>query len=48
MQHLRSKSDYSIMIFADSRYNLSSKIRKLPEWIYKVGSSVANVCFGWL
>jgi len=29
----RSKTDYGLMIFADSRYNQESKRQKLPPWI---------------
>lgn len=30
---IRSKSDYGLMIFADSRYNRHDKRSKLPKWI---------------
>ena len=30
---IRSKTDYGIMIFADSRYNRHDKRTKLPKWI---------------
>jgi len=32
---IRSKSDYGIMIFADSRYSRQDKRTKLPPWILK-------------
>jgi DNA excision repair protein ERCC-2 len=30
---IRSKTDYGLMIFADSRYNRKDKRSKLPQWI---------------
>lgn len=30
---IRSKTDYGLMIFADSRYNRYDKRSKLPKWI---------------
>lgn len=30
---IRSKTDYGLMIFADSRYNRHDKRSKLPKWI---------------
>jgi DNA excision repair protein ERCC-2 len=30
---IRSKTDYGLMIFADSRYNRYEKRSKLPKWI---------------
>ena len=30
---IRSKTDYSLMIFADVRYNRADKWKKLPKWI---------------
>ncbi len=30
---IRSKSDYAVMVFADSRYALPAKRDKLPAWI---------------
>jgi DNA excision repair protein ERCC-2 len=30
---IRSKTDYGLMIFADSRYNRHEKRSKLPKWI---------------
>ncbi|GMI50758.1 hypothetical protein TeGR_g13600, partial [Tetraparma gracilis] len=30
---IRSKTDYGLMIFADSRYNRTDKRSKLPKWI---------------
>ena len=30
---IRSKTDYGLMIFADSRYNRHDKRSKLPQWI---------------
>lgn len=30
---IRSKLDYGLMIFADSRYNRYDKRTKLPKWI---------------
>lgn len=30
---IRSKTDYGLMIFADSRYNRHDKRNKLPKWI---------------
>ena len=30
---IRSKTDYGLMIFADSRYNRNDKRSKLPQWI---------------
>lgn len=30
---IRSKLDYGLMIFADSRYNRHDKRTKLPKWI---------------
>lgn len=30
---IRSKNDYGIMVFADSRYNRYDKRSKLPKWI---------------
>lgn len=32
---IRSKSDYAVMVFADSRYNFPAKQSKLPDWIKK-------------
>lgn len=32
---IRSKADYGLMIFADSRYSRLDKRQKLPEWIIK-------------
>jgi DNA excision repair protein ERCC-2 len=30
---IRSKNDYAVMVFADSRYALADKREKLPTWI---------------
>ena len=30
---MRSKSDYGVMVFADSRYARHDKRSKLPKWI---------------
>jgi hypothetical protein len=32
---IRSKSDYGLMVFADSRYARLDKRDKLPEWILR-------------
>ena len=39
---LRTKSDYSVMVFADSRYSFASKQNKLPDWIRRSISSDSN------
>jgi len=39
---IRSKSDYSVMVFADSRYGFASKLNKLPEWIRRCVSMDYN------
>lgn len=40
---IRSKSDYSVMVFADSRYGVPSRQGKLPEWIKRCVSQDYNV-----
>lgn len=41
---IRSKTDYGLMIFADSRYNRHDKRSKLPKWILQfLGDQYLNL-----
>lgn len=41
---IRSKTDYGLMIFADSRYNRYDKRSKLPKWILQfLGEQYLNL-----
>lgn len=41
---IRSKTDYGLMIFADSRYNRYDKRSKLPKWILQfLGDAYLNL-----
>ena len=41
---IRSKTDYGLMIFADSRYNRHDKRSKLPKWILQfLGEQYLNL-----
>ena len=41
---IRSKTDYGLMIFADSRYNRFDKRSKLPKWILQfLGDQYLNL-----
>ncbi|KAL3927540.1 MAG: hypothetical protein SGBAC_013048, partial [Bacillariaceae sp.] len=41
---IRSKTDYGLMIFADSRYNRHEKRSKLPKWILQfLGEEYLNL-----